>query len=99
MDNNNLLKIMNLKPETLAKNQHDTLKEYAISVLQNVLSMIQDESYPEILDDKNDIVRFSPDGDGYGSENHFISFDYGGNTQDIYDIVYELQRLKEMGRN
>ena len=43
MDNNNLLKIMNLKPETLAKNQHDTLKEYAISVLQNVLSMIQDE--------------------------------------------------------
>ena len=98
MENSNLLKIMSLKPETLAQNQHDSLKEYAKSILQSVLELTEEESYNEILDNKKDLIRFSPDGDGYGSENHFINFDYGGNVEDIYEIIYELRRLKEMSK-
>lgn len=79
----NIDDIMKLQSETLALEQHKVLKQHTIDTLSKVIQLIKEEKYDKI----NEYVDFSAAGDGYGNENHYISFHYG-------DIVETTERLK-----
>ena len=90
----NLKQIMEVNPITLAELQHKELKKHALSVLDGVRSLIENEKYDEI----EKLLFYSPAGDGYGSDNNCINFDYGVNGNegmDIEEVVDRLQSLKK----
>lgn len=93
-----VLEFAYLKPEELAEKQHEELKKHCISVLQNVISIIQKEKYKEILGSSGDtdvtnLVCYSPAGDDMGSDNHYINF---GGGMDIVEISTRLNQLKQI---
>lgn len=94
--NKELEQIMSMTVENLAKTQHDALKEHAISVLDNIKRLIQDEEY-----DKIEALTFYSDcGDGWGkdsSANNVINFAYTKNGRDdIVEVVDWLKGLKNV---
>ncbi|WP_010497812.1 hypothetical protein [Paenibacillus elgii] len=86
--------LMNTRPEELAKVQYSAFKSHVISILEQTIQNIYDENYVSILDK----LVYSPAGDGYGCDNHFINFSYDqdniDNAIDLYEAVEKLQSLK-----
>lgn len=81
-------------PQELAELQHDMLKKHAIDTLLNMVTILKEESYETILTDFSTVVTYSPAGDGYGTDSHYINFAYGGDSLDIHDIAEALKSLK-----
>jgi len=84
--------LMKLRPEDLAKKQHDTLKAVVIEKLENIVNIIAGERYKEI----GELCESSPAGDGYGRDNMYIDFSYNEYEADITDVVDKLMGLKKI---
>ena len=47
------------------------------------------------FDDIKKKMKFSPAGDGYGSDNFYINFSYNETSMDLLDIIDEMEELKK----
>jgi len=92
----NLKKLLETKPETLAEEQHDALKEHVIIVLDKVMTAIKSENYDAV----EAMTSSSPAGDGYGADNSFIEFEWEPTADgvDIADVAGTLRGLKSMSK-
>jgi len=90
----NLRKLLETKPETLAEEQHDALKEHVIIVLDKVMTVIKSERYGDV----GALTSSSPAGDGYGTDKSFIEFDWvqSNDGMDIVEVVEVLDSLKKV---
>lgn len=86
--------LMQTSPEDLASTQHDALKTHVLGILETVKNLIIEENYQAIKDKH---LIYSPAGDGYGSDNHFINFDFtehqdGMDIDEVLDALMTLQK-------
>lgn len=65
------------------------LKEAAISRLKEVIHLIIEDRY-NVLDM---LIKENPSGDGYGSDNCYISFKDIADLEDIGNIIFTLRYL------
>lgn len=87
--------LMETTPETLAARQRDALIEHVVARLDAVRDGIKKGSFSSVYE----ILFDSPAGDGYGSDNRCINFDYSGSDHgvlDIGEIVNEIDRLNDL---
>lgn len=87
--------LLETTPEDLASRQYDAVKTDAISILRAMAAHLQKDD----LQKAKEMIEFSPSGDGYGSDNSFISFSeimdcFDG--ADIGDIISKMISLKEL---
>lgn len=83
--------LMDIDIDNLIEKQHDVLKSHTINILENVIDMIKDERYEEL----ENMLVYSPSGDGYGCDNHFINFSYtNDDTEDLESRLCDLMTLK-----
>lgn len=85
--------ILNMTPESLAKEQHDILKQAAVNRLNEIISLIDEESYSKV----ESKLASSPAGDEMGCDNYYIDFSdiYG---EDINDVIEKLVNLKYISK-
>ena len=85
---------LNLRPEDLAQEQFNILKEFAIKRLELVISLMKNNNFKEI----RDYTAFSGAGDGYGENNNYISFSDCGISyvDDIIGVIERLECLQEI---
>lgn len=84
--------ILNLDIENLSNKQYDALKRHTIQKLEEVIGYLK-------LDDLQGVynmLQFSPDGDGWGSENYFIDFSYKEDSMDLNDILEIMAKLRNI---
>ncbi len=87
----NLRKFLETRPENLATQQHDQLKEYVIARLKQVITLIEVEDYASVIN----LTNYSPSGDGMGSENDYLDFsDVLGEGADIVTVMTKLKQLQ-----
>lgn len=86
-----MVNILDVDINTLQEEQLKELKRHIIEVLNNIAKAIEKEDFKFIKDN----MEFSPAGDGYGEDNHFIDFSWGGPTMDIGDIVEKMEGLRK----
>lgn len=85
-----LKELMSTDVDTLAKKQHDALKEHVLSVLDEIADIVENEKYEQI-----EVHTFSsPAGDGYGLDNDVIDFGYGDDHLDILEVAEVLKNLR-----
>ena len=85
-----LKELMSTDVDTLAKKQHDALKEHVLSVLDEIADLVENEKY-----EQNEVRTFSsPAGDGYGLDNDVIDFGYGDDHLDILEVAEVLKNLR-----
>lgn len=87
----NIKEFLATTPESLAQKQHDALKAYVVEELKKFTQLISNEKYNEA----KSCLNFSPAGDGYGSENYYLSFDEVG-CDDLSNVLSRLKQLKEL---
>jgi hypothetical protein len=85
---------MSTRPEDLAATQHEALKLHILETIEKVRDLIIADDYKEVMDNH---MLFSPAGDGYGSDNYFINFDYSCHKDgmDLYEVLGMLQDLQK----
>lgn len=89
--------LMKTTPKQLASLQHDALKKHVLGVLNLITNIIRNEQYDSLMKDDDGLLEFSPAGDGYGNDNHYINFSYmKDEPMDIKEIVEELRNLKKI---
>ena len=81
--------LVNLDIDSLEVAKFNAVKKSCLSILDNVASAIKDNNF-DIVDK---MLEYSPAGDGYGSDNHYISFSEIDDNFDIHDVVELLQKL------
>lgn len=85
--------MMSINVKNLASKQHKYLQKHALKVLKVITKLIEREDYD--LDNLDKHISFSPSGDGYGAENHFINFHWDiYEHMDIRELFRELDDLK-----
>ena len=90
------INILDVDIDNIRKAKYQAMKEHIISVLDKVKFIIEKGRY----DDLEDIIFFSPEGDGYGSENYCINFAWRDNEDmDIKEVVTILEELKRDAEN
>lgn len=82
--------IMEIDIDNLVRKQHEAVKNHVIGILQEIINLVKEEKYEEIQDK----LIYSPAGDGYGEDNHYINFSYRNGEKDIKEILEELKKLK-----
>lgn len=87
----NIEEIMRIDVINLKMVQHEALKNHVIEKLKEVEKLVMQERYSEL----QDILAYSPAGDGYGKDNYFINFGYDGNEKDLCDVLDILKGLKK----
>lgn len=85
-----MVNILDVDINNLQEEQLKELKRHAIEVLNKIAKAIEKEDFKTIKEN----MQFSPSGDGYGEENHFIDFSWGSPTMDIGDIVEKMENLR-----
>lgn len=91
-----LNKLMEIDVETLKQAQHDALKGFVLSKLDEVKRLIEEERYEDV----KLLTYNSPAGDGYGTDKDFIDFSYDEDIKnrnygtDILEITEKLKGLK-----
>lgn len=90
-----LKKLLKITPETLAKEQHDALRDACIDRLESIIKLLRSGEYDKV----NGMLGFSPAGDGHGTDNHYIDFedllpDADQNGVDISTVLSKLKRLE-----
>lgn len=86
----NIQEIMEIDIDNLAEKQHNAVKNHVIEVLQDIINLVEEEKYEEI---QNKLI-YSPSGDGYGGDNHYINFSYRNGEEDIKEMMDRLKNLK-----
>jgi hypothetical protein len=87
----NLSQLLQTRPQTLAKAQHDALKDHALKRLAEVANLLTTEKYDEV----KKLTYDSPAGDGWGRDSNCIDFSYGlDDTEDFGALINKLQELK-----
>lgn len=90
------INILDVDIDNIRKAKYQAMKEHIISVLDKVKFIIEKGRY----DDLEDIIFFSPEGDGYGSENYCINFAWRDDEDmDIKEAVTILEELKRDAEN
>jgi hypothetical protein len=92
MINEELKRLMNINPSSLAEAQAKALKEHIIDTLARVSRHIELGAYGVVLED---LVE-SPTGDGHGTDNFYINFGYTMEPIDLYEALEKLQELEAM---
>ena len=93
MDYEQMNEFLKTTPETLAKNQYRELKAYALDRIKEVYKLLERDE----LDTLETLLDDSPAGDGYGSDNMYISFGKIFSKDlnaDIGEVIYKLRKLK-----
>lgn len=77
--------IMSINANNLRTRQYLALKSHILETLNRVTKAIEEDRLGDIESE----LSFSPAGDGYGCDNHFIDFNWekGGETIDIAEIT------------
>ena len=85
-----MVNILDVDIYNLQEEQLKELKRHTIEVLNKIAKAVEKEDFKAI----NDNMAFSRSGDGYGDDNHFIDFSWGGPTMDIGEIVEKMESLR-----
>lgn len=85
--------MLSLKPENLAAQQHEALKQYVVQKIKDFNQLINSEKYEEALN----LLANSPAGDGYGCDNEYLDFSETG-SEDIGCILRKLKSLQHMSK-
>lgn len=89
----NTKEFLKLSPEELAKKQFEVLKKEVVKRLDEISNYIEQNNFDKV----SERLAYSPAGDGYGGDNHFICFnDIDESCEDIRDILQKLERLQEI---
>jgi hypothetical protein len=86
---------LSLTPENLAEKQEEALKHYVIGRLNNIIDLIQKSKYSEV----DNLLGYSPSGDGHGEDNSYILFDEFGSNADIGDVIQRLMALNTLRKS
>ena len=87
----NLESLLKTSPSTLAKTQHDALKQHAMEVLAGAMAAITNENY----NSAKKLTFTSPAGDCMGIDSEPIEFSYGTEKCISFgEIVSMLSELK-----
>lgn len=83
--------------ENIKKQQHTALKQAVIQRINKVKELVEKEKYSDVLE----MLEYSPSGDGYGCDNHYIDFSdiadvCGIQTRDGTDIETVIGVLQEL---
>lgn len=90
MDLNDVLK---LDIKNLANEQYKALKQHTISKLEEIILLLKEDKLQDVFNR----LKFSPDGDGWGSENYFINFSYNETEKmDLENILSKMAELKNI---
>lgn len=84
--------ILDTNVEQLKKDQIKALNEHFCRVLEDIKQLFLLGEYQKIFDE---YVKFSPEGDGWGAENHYINF-YWHRDSDDMDIEQLLSFASEI---
>lgn len=82
-----MVNILDVDIYNLQEEQLKELKRHTVEVLHKIAVAVEKEDFKAIKDN----MQFSPAGDGYGDENHFIDFSWSGPTMDIGEIVEKME--------
>lgn len=89
--------ILSTSIESLKKDQHDFLQQFAINRLEEVILLLKARSYERVLKDMESwewIIWFYWAGDWYG--NYYIQFnDCGAAIEDIWEVFKTLDKLSK----
>ena len=83
--------IMDINIENLKEKQYEFLKEHTLNILEVIIDDLKNNKF----DDIKNKMKFSPAGDGYGSDNFYINFSYNETSMDLLDIIDEMEELKK----
>jgi hypothetical protein len=75
----------------MSEEKVEALKQHAIQTLRKVANYLEKGEYEKI----KPMVEYSPAGDGYGCDNHFINLSNTEQPMDIMELISELQWLEE----
>lgn len=82
--------------DLIEKKYKEKLKEEALNILKKIFKLIKDNKF----DEAEEMLKFSPAGDGYGCNNMYIDFslldpdERAFNCKEIVDIGSVIERLK-----
>lgn len=83
--------LLNIDIESLADAQYNALKKHVINKLNLIIELLEKDDLQGVAN----LLKFSADGDGWGSENYFIDFSYNDRyNRDLGDILEQMARLK-----
>lgn len=83
--------IMDINIENLKEKQYEFLKGHTLNILEGIIDDLKNDKF----DDIKKKMKFSPVGDGYGSDNFYINFSYNETFMDLFDIVNKIEELKK----
>ena len=83
--------IMDINIENLKEKQYEFLKGHTLNILEGIIDDLKKDKF----DDIKKKMKFSPAGDGYGSDNFYINFSYNETSMDLLDIIDEMEELKK----
>lgn len=88
----NLQRLLQILPNELALEQHNALNTFVVNRLRKVADLINEGKYDAVLN----MLAYSPSGDGYGNDNHYIDFSDSGAGNDLEHMINKLQHLKKI---
>lgn len=83
--------IMDISVENLKEKQYEFLKGHTLNILEGIIDDLKNDKF----DDIKKKMKFSPAGDGYGSDNFYINFSYNETSMDLLDIIDAMEELKK----
>ena len=86
--------ILRITPENLADQQLEALKNHVKNRLSQIIALVDREAFSEI----GGFTQSSPAGDGYGSDNEYISFVNDWDIAEVFDRMGALKNSKKKGR-
>lgn len=93
-----LQELMGTSPEKLAQLQHDKLQKHVLDIIDSVRDRVAKGDYSELTGTSN-ILEYSPSGDAYGKDNHFVDFGYvDGYDLDIAEVCEKLEALQTIAK-
>lgn len=83
--------LLSLDIDNLAERQYEALKEDTCEKLNRIIKLIKNDEIEEITN----LIAFSPAGDGWGSDNHYIEFVNGSDIGEVIDLLMRLREIIE----
>ena len=89
----NLGVLMNCTPEDLPRLQYEAARKHTITILEEVLELVKEGRYDDIVEN---YLSSSPAGDGYGTYNEYICFQYDHTSNQGMDISQMMELLSSL---
>lgn len=91
--------VLSINVGNLVKQQHDVVKTHVLTALARIYNMVENGDYAGV----EKYCGWSPAGDGYGCDNHYIEFGISGADQrlekmDIMEVCELLSKLRELSK-